>query len=77
MDDTHNSRTAFYIKWIASVFQIIGYGATGFGLTPWNLMFFVVGLLGWFLVGVIWKDRALMLVHFVAFAAMVIGVFTQ
>lgn len=66
-------RVAFIIKWASSALQILGYATTAFGLTPWNLYFFLVGLIGWFLVGVLWKDRAIMLIHVVAFGAMVIG----
>ena len=61
------------IKWAASVVQILGYGATAMGLTPWNLYFFLVGILGWFIVGWRWNDRAIMLIHVVALAAMIIG----
>ena len=70
-------RTAFIVKWVASVIQIMGYGATGLGLTPWNLYFFLVGVLGWLLVGVLWKDRALMLVHFAALGSMLVGMASQ
>ena len=61
------------IKWVASVIQILGYGATGFGLTPWNLYLFIAGVLGWFVVGVLWNDRAIMLIHAVALSAMLAG----
>ena len=54
---------AFTIKWAASVAQIGGYTATAFGWTPLNIYLFLVGLLGWFTVGVLWKDRAIMLIH--------------
>nr|WP_252737815.1 DUF6552 family protein [Citreicella sp. C3M06] len=63
----------FAVKWGASVLQILGYAATGFGWTPWNLYFFIVGVLGWFAVGVLWKDNALMLVHIVALGGMIAG----
>lgn len=66
-------RLAFNVKWGASIIQIMGYTATGFGLTPWNLYLFLVGVLGWFLVGVLWNDRAIMMIHVVALAAMVAG----
>jgi len=66
-------RVAFAVKWVASVIQIGGYSATAFGWTPANLYLFLVGLLGWFAVGVMWKDRAIMLIHLVALAAMVAG----
>jgi len=70
-------RTAFVIKWFASVLSIIGYGMTGFGLEPWNIYFFLVGVFGWFIVGLLWNDRALILIHVIAFAAMVAGLLNQ
>lgn len=64
---------AFSVKWIASVIQILGYGATAFGITPWNIYLFVVGIIGWCAVGVMWRDRAIVLLHFVALGAIVLG----
>ena len=64
---------AFVIKWASSIVQILGYAATGFGWTPWNAYLFIVGLVGWFAVGVLWNDRAIMLIHAVAFGAIVAG----
>lgn len=61
------------IKWIASIIQILGYAATGFGLTPWNLYLFMAGIIGWFIVGLLWKDRAIVLLHIAAFGSMMIG----
>jgi len=66
-------RLAFWVKWIASIVQIMGYTATAFGWTPWNLYLFIVGVLGWFTVGILWHDRAIMLIHIVALGAMVAG----
>ncbi|MEX0370693.1 MAG: DUF6552 family protein [Tateyamaria sp.] len=61
------------IKWLASVIQIMGYGATAMNLTPWNLYLFLFGIVGWFIVGWRWNDRAIMLIHVVALAAMMVG----
>ncbi|PHO03768.1 ubiquinone biosynthesis methyltransferase UbiE [Rhodobacteraceae bacterium 4F10] len=66
-------RLVFEIKWGASAIQIMGYTATGFGWTPWNLYLFLFGVLGWFAVGALWNDKALMLVHLVALGAMIAG----
>ena len=63
----------FVVKWAASVVQILGYSATAFEWTPWNLYLFLGGLIGWFSVGVMWNDRAIMLIHAVALAAMLAG----
>ena len=69
-----NQRLAFVLKWAASAVQILGYSATAFEVTPWNVYLFLVGVLGWFAVGVLWNDRAIMLIHLVAFAAMIGGI---
>ncbi|MCK8462835.1 ubiquinone biosynthesis methyltransferase UbiE [Aliiroseovarius sp. S1339] len=66
-------RVTFILKWAASIIQIMGYTATAFGWTPWNLYLFLVGLFGWFAVGVLWNDRAIMLIHIVALGAMLVG----
>ena len=70
-------RIVFQVKWGASITQILGYTATGFGWTPWNLYLFLVGVMGWFAVGVLWNDRAIMMVHLVALAAMLAGMSTS
>jgi len=54
---------------------LIGYGLTGMGVTPINIYFFIVGILLWFSVGVLWKDRAIMIVHIGAFISIIIGLF--
>ena len=73
MTRARDGRTAFVIKWVASVMQIAGYTATGFDWTPWNAYLFLGGLAGWLAVGVLWNDRALMLIHAVALVSMFAG----
>ncbi|MGR3637721.1 MAG: DUF6552 family protein [Shimia sp.] len=68
-----HDRIVFAVKWGVSIIQIMGYTATGFGWTPWNLYLFLIGVLGWFAVGALWNDKALMLVHLVALGAMIAG----
>ena len=65
------------LKWVASIIQILGYGATAYGMTPLNIYLFLGGLVGWFLVGYIWNDRAIMLIHVVALGAMIAGLLSQ
>ena len=60
------------IKWLATIIQLIGYGLTGMGVTPINIYFFIVGIFLWFSVGVLWKDRAIMIVHISAFISITI-----
>lgn len=66
-------RLAFAVKWVASVIQIAGYAATAFGLTPLNLYLFLGGVVGWLAMGLLWNDRAIMLIHLVALGAMLAG----
>lgn len=61
------------IKWVASIAQILGYGATAMSATPLNLWFFLAGIIGWFIVGLRWNDGAIMLIHIVALGAMLVG----
>ena len=76
-DFQSHSQTAFIVKWAASVIQMLGYAGTGFGWTPWNLYLFLAGVLGWLIVGVLWNDKAIMLIHFVALGAMLLGMASQ
>ena len=61
------------LKWVATVIQLIVYGLTGLNIVPWNIFAFIVGIILWFLVGVLWKDRAIMVVHIGAFIAILAG----
>ena len=61
------------VKWIATIFQLIGYGMTGLNLVPYNIYLFFIGIILWFAVGVMWKDRAIMIVHIGAFLSLSVG----
>ncbi len=61
------------VKWIATVIQLVGYGLTGLNVTPWNVYAFFAGIVLWFAVGVMWKDRAIMVVHVGAFISLLVG----
>lgn len=67
-------QATFIIKWFASIIQILGYSATAFGWTPYNIYLFLIGLVGWFIVGMLWNDRAIILIHLVALCAMMVGI---
>jgi len=60
-------------KWFATAIQLVGYGLTGLNVVPWNIFAFFVGIILWFAVGVMWKDRAIMVVHLGAFASLFVG----
>ena len=66
-------KTVDIVKWIATAIQLIGYGLTGLNIVPWNVFAFFIGILLWFLVGYLWKDKAIMVVHVGAFVAILAG----
>lgn len=66
-------KTVDIVKWVATVVQLVGYGLTGLGYTPINIYAFFVGIILWFAVGILWKDRAIMVVHLGAFLSLAIG----
>ncbi|MGA9254388.1 MAG: DUF6552 family protein [Roseobacter sp.] len=65
--------TVDIVKWIATAVQLVGYGLTGMNIVPWNIFAFFAGIILWFAVGVMWKDRAIMVVHLGAFASLLGG----
>lgn len=66
-------KTVDIVKWVATVVQLVGYGLTGMNIVPWNIFAFIIGIVLWFLVGFMWKDRAIMVVHLGAFVAIIGG----
>ena len=68
-----NMQTVDHVKWLATAVQLVGYGLTGMGITPWNIYLFFAGILLWFAVGVMWKDQAIKLVHIGAFISLLDG----
>ncbi len=61
------------VKWVATAIQLVGYGMTGLNITPWNVYAFFAGIVLWFTVGVMWKDKAIMVVHVGAFISLLVG----
>jgi ABC-type siderophore export system fused ATPase/permease subunit len=55
---------SWYIKWTASVFILSSMSIRGVeGLQFYDLVLSLVGVTGWMIVGILWKDRALMLLN--------------
>ena len=58
----------WYIKWISSIILIAGMLCTVNNLYPINLYFHFIGLAGWFIVAMIWNDRALIIINAIGLA---------
>ena len=63
----------WYIIWAASVILLFGMLLTANNVYPLNLVFHVVGLSGWFIVALIWNDRALIVINAVSIAILMNG----
>ena len=61
---TPTGTTDWYVKWTASFFILIGMSIRGVeGLQFYDLIMSMVGVTGWLIVGLLWKDRALILLN--------------
>ena len=66
----------WYIKWVASFVLIVGVILTSNNVFPANLIFHALGMFGWFIVGILWNDRALIVINAVTLALMSNGLIT-
>ena len=54
----------WYIKWVASAFVLAAMSIRGIeGLQQIDLLLSVIGITGWVVVSLLWKDRALILLN--------------
>ncbi len=64
----------WYIKWFASIVLIIGAAVTSLDMYPYNMYFQFVGITGWLIVGIMWKDWALIVVNTVGSLILFAGI---
>ena len=61
---TNKKDTAWYIKWAASFTIICAMSLRGIeGMQLIDLIFSICGVAGWLCVGMLWKDRALIILN--------------
>ena len=63
----------WYIKWVSSVILVGGVILTSNNIYPLNLMVHAVGMFGWFIVAIIWNDRALLVINAVSLSLLLNG----
>ena len=54
---------SWYIKWFSSITLIIAMMFTAVELFPINLFIANIGFIGWFVVGMLWHDRAITMLN--------------
>tara|TARA_R110002012_G_scaffold292577_1_gene487844 strand:+ start:387 stop:641 length:255 start_codon:yes stop_codon:yes gene_type:complete len=64
----------WYLKWVSSIILIIGILFTAQNIYPINLFISSIGLLGWTIVGLIWNDRALLIVNGISLSIYLNGI---
>ena len=57
---------SWYIKWVSSIFIIIGMALSSANIFPLNIIIHGIGVSGWLVVGMLWHDRALIFLNTVA-----------
>lgn len=68
------NRIDWWIKWFASIVLIIGATTTAMNLYPFNMYFQFIGITGWLVVGIMWKDWSLITVNIVGSVIMLVGI---
>ena len=59
---------SWYIKWVSSIMLIITMVRTSANIFPINLYIGLFGMAGWLVVGLLWHDRALIVLNAVSLA---------
>ena len=65
---------SWYIKWASSILLIIAMVMTSSNIFPYNLYPAILGMIGWLIVGVLWHDRALIVLNAVSVGIYGIGI---
>ena len=66
---------SWYIKWVSSFLILAAVACRATGVMPmFDLWFSVFGTIGWFAVGMLWHDRALIVLNAVSLAIYLMGV---
>ena len=61
---TNKKDTAWFVKWISSFIVITAMSLRGIeGMQVYDLTLSIVGVAGWLCVGMLWKDRALIILN--------------
>ena len=65
---------SWYIKWASSITLIFAMMFTAVELFPINMWIANIGFIGWLIVGMLWHDRALILLNGIATFIFALGI---
>ena len=64
---------SWYVKWVASFFVITVWMLQSINLFPYNIAVQMIGVAGWLWVGILWHDRALIVLNSIGVALLGLG----
>ena len=65
---------SWYVKWCSSLLVLTGMLLTSVDIYPYNLIFHLFGVRGWCVGGMLWHDRALILLNGIATFIFALGI---
>ena len=65
---------SWYVKWTASLLILLAVVYRSIGLHEYDMWFSIFGTAGWFWVGMLWHDRALIVLNAISFAIYSMGI---
>lgn len=78
MTKHHRGGADWYLKWTASIFILVSIAfRAAEGYAMWDLAFGTIGVIGWLIVSILWKDRALILLNGVSLMMLVVGILNR
>ena len=64
---------SWYLKWAGTIALLVGAACTSFEIVPLNLFLSSIGCLFWLIVGILWLDRALIVLNIIVGSIYFIG----
>ena len=66
---------SWYIKWVASIIMLFAMSMRGIPeFAIWDGILSIIGLFGWLIVAILWKDRALIMLNTAACIILGMGI---
>ena len=65
---------SWYVKWASSLTLIVAMLFTSVNIFPLNLYIANIGFIGWFIVVMLWHDRALIVLNAISFVIYSLGI---
>ena len=69
-----NKNLDWYVQWTSSIVLIFGTVLTSMNMYPWNMFFQFIGLGGWLIVSIMWRNTPLILVNLTGVITLFIGI---